>query len=86
MKLLAKATAGFASIADNPAILFMPELMELYPDARFVLVERDPESWFRSIGDLGKNFQLPMWCLKVLFAPLPSWRWVPYWLKGMTDT
>lgn len=82
-KLLAEATAGFAAVADNPAIMFLPELLDLYPGAKVVLVERDPDAWARSMGDMTRHFALPGWALRVLLAPLPGWRWAPDWLEGM---
>ncbi|KAK5121761.1 hypothetical protein LTR85_004636 [Meristemomyces frigidus] len=36
------------AVTDAPCILFAKELMEAYPDAKVVLVERDIDSWFAS--------------------------------------
>lgn len=36
------------AITDMPCHLFAAELIEFYPDAKIVLVERDLESWFKS--------------------------------------
>lgn len=40
------------AVTDQPAILFAPELLEAYPDAKVVIVKRDFESWYRSIKAL----------------------------------
>jgi hypothetical protein len=32
-----------------PHVMVVPELLELYPDAKVVLVTRDPERWWPSI-------------------------------------
>ncbi|KAI1263579.1 hypothetical protein F5Y18DRAFT_428853 [Xylariaceae sp. FL1019] len=40
-KMVAELTAGHAAAADLPAIVFLPELMVLYPDAVVVLNLRE---------------------------------------------
>lgn len=52
LKLVRKATAGFVATADLPPSDFIPEMMELYPEAKVVLVRRDPEKWWNSIAAL----------------------------------
>lgn len=39
------------AVTDAPCNLFAKELMEFYPDAKVVLVERNIDSWFRSWMD-----------------------------------
>jgi hypothetical protein len=39
---------GYASAVDWPTATFYRELAEAYPDAKVILTERDPESWFAS--------------------------------------
>lgn len=48
LKLLKKATAGFVAVTDAPANHFIPELLELYPNAIVVCVSRDPKKWWAS--------------------------------------
>src|SRR6187399_3794596 len=48
-KLLSELMAGFVACTDMPPIDFIPELMDIYPDAKVVLVTRDPERWLESI-------------------------------------
>ncbi|KAL8660876.1 MAG: hypothetical protein Q9202_006107 [Teloschistes flavicans] len=36
------------SIADVPPAAFIPELCAAYPDAKVVIVQRDPDSWYNS--------------------------------------
>lgn len=36
------------AVTDTPCILFTKELVEFYPEAKVVLVERDIDSWFKS--------------------------------------
>ena len=43
---------GYKSVFDNPACLFVPELMELYPHAKVLLSVRDnDETWYKSVRD-----------------------------------
>jgi hypothetical protein len=53
------------AVTDAPAIDFGPELIEAYPDAKIILVDRDVESWYKSIEPLiDANFRLNL----LLFA------------------
>ncbi|KAM0264264.1 hypothetical protein ACHAQJ_000753 [Trichoderma viride] len=87
MKVLRKATAGFVAVTDNPAVSFLAELVELYPDAKVVLVTRDPDHWFSSYRKLMKlaNLDGSQWPLKVLLWPCPTWRWAPVWIQGLGE-
>ena len=39
---------NYTAIVDAPASFFAVELAEAYPDAKVVVLNRDPEAWFRS--------------------------------------
>jgi len=39
---------NFSAVTDIGGYMFWPELLELYPDAKVVLVERDVEKWYKS--------------------------------------
>ncbi|KAI1385890.1 P-loop containing nucleoside triphosphate hydrolase protein [Hypoxylon trugodes] len=75
LKLIRKATSGFAATADLPPSDFMPEMMELYPDAKVVLVRRDPQKWWNSIATL--TSRTTPWWLGAVVAPIPGWRFIP---------
>ncbi|RYP25033.1 hypothetical protein DL767_008502 [Monosporascus sp. MG133] len=81
LKCVRRATAGFVGTTDLPTIDFIPELMELYPEARVVLVGRDPERWARSVEGLGKHI---MWWLPYVMWPVPGWRWFPSFIHHFT--
>ncbi|KAL7941779.1 P-loop containing nucleoside triphosphate hydrolase protein [Trichoderma barbatum] len=86
MKLLREATAGFVAVTDAPATVFIAELIELYPEAKVVLVTRDPDRWLSSMQSLMKGGGLGSWAvLKVILWPCPGWRWAPHWLKELGD-
>ncbi|OTB08924.1 hypothetical protein M426DRAFT_316224 [Hypoxylon sp. CI-4A] len=75
LKLVRKATEGFAATADLPPSDFIPEMMELYPDAKVVLVGRDPQRWWDSIATL--TARTTPWWLAAVVAPIPGWRFIP---------
>ncbi|KAK5989503.1 hypothetical protein PT974_11026 [Cladobotryum mycophilum] len=85
MKLLREATAGFVAVTDVPPIYFLPELLELYPDAKVVLVTRDPDRWLRSMEPLIRAAESPQWILKTLLWPCRTWRWAPVWVQHVLD-
>ncbi len=41
---------GFSSAVDYPVCTYWRELMDFYPDAKFILTVRDAESWFGSVN------------------------------------
>lgn len=49
-----------SATTDVPSVLFWQELMEYYPDAKIVLVERDIEKWFTSISGLLEGILMPI--------------------------
>lgn len=84
LKLLREATVGYVAITDAPAVLFVPELVELYPDAKVIVVDRDTEQWWASMQPLLKSTGgVPNWVLKQLLLPCFTWRWIPHWLPEM---
>ena len=42
---------GFPSAVDWPVATFYKEMYEAFPDAKFVLTHRSPESWVESFGE-----------------------------------
>lgn len=64
----------FVGTADLPPSDFMPEMMQLYPDAKVILVRRDPVKWWNSIAALTSR-TTPSW-LGFVLAPIPGWRYL----------
>lgn len=75
LALLKELMAGFVGCTDMPPLDFISELMELYPNAKVVLVTRDPERWLESIKPVAQNASL--WWLPYGMAFVPGWRWFP---------
>ena len=44
LKGIRETTAGFVATLDAPETVTIPELLEIYPEAKVVLVLRDPVS------------------------------------------
>jgi hypothetical protein len=77
--MVREATAGFVATADLPPSDFMAEMMELYPDAKVILVRRDPEKWWNSVAAL--TSRTTPWWLGVAMAPIPGWRYLSSFAK-----
>lgn len=74
-ELTRKATKGYVALTDMPAILLLEELLALYPDAKYILVERNPETWAKSFAGIFDSSKA--WYIPVLTAPWPRVRWLP---------
>jgi hypothetical protein len=59
------------AVTDAPCILFSKELIEFYPDAKVVLVERDMDSWYKSWMAFCANAYNP--ALRILAMIDPFW-------------
>ncbi|KAI0872555.1 P-loop containing nucleoside triphosphate hydrolase protein [Hypoxylon argillaceum] len=79
LTLLREVTAGFVGVADLPPLDFIPELMTLYPEAKVVLVERDPARWLESLMVVSRASNKP-W-LPYLVWVVPGWRWFPSFVR-----
>lgn len=44
-------------------------------------VKRDPDAWWKSMGNLNK-VSSPWW-LPYFLAPMPTWRWFPAFIEGI---
>lgn len=62
-------------MTDAPANCFIEELLELYPDAVVVTVERDPANWWKSWASVTEMADATF--LKWFLAPVPGKRWYP---------
>jgi Sulfotransferase domain len=48
----------YGAAVDWPASYFWRELMVLYPDAKIILTERDPQAWYKSISQTIFDFMM----------------------------
>jgi hypothetical protein len=58
-----------------PFVLIIPELLEIYPDVKVVLVTRDPDKWWISFCGVLKHADA--WFLPYLTSIAPALRWFP---------
>lgn len=70
LRLLRQQTDGYAAITDAPGTQFVPELMELYPDAKVICTVRDPISWEKSFAQVMNITGL--WFLPWALLPVPG--------------
>ena len=42
---------GYSAVSDLPAIAFADDLLQCYPDAKVILVERDIDEWYESFNN-----------------------------------
>ena len=50
----------FGAVTDSPCICFAEDLINAYPDAKVVLVERDVDAWYQSFQGLIDEYYLPI--------------------------
>jgi hypothetical protein len=76
--------AGYVGVTDNPAVVFVGELAELYPEAIVITTTRNPVTWWKSFEDMSETVIL-MAFLKWLFLPVPTMRYFGDWVAGMIN-
>ncbi|KAE8166020.1 hypothetical protein BDV40DRAFT_256633 [Aspergillus tamarii] len=72
LNLLKQRLDGYAAITDAPGAQLVPELLELYPDAKVICTVRDPAAWTKSIDQVASLSTL--WFLRVVLLPLTGMR------------
>ena len=83
LDLMAGRLDGFAATTDAPASGLVPELMELYPDAKVICTVRDPKSWEKSME--GISNAATMWFLRFVLFPLPALRYFVDYINVLRD-
>ena len=51
---------NYGAVTDSPCICFAEDLINAYPDAKVVLVEREVETWYQSFEALITEYYLPI--------------------------
>jgi hypothetical protein len=78
-KIIKEMSRGFVAVSDLPFYPFAPELAELYPEAKVILVERDPDKWWQSIKHVSAHLRNPI--LPILAWPAPGFCWAPRFFR-----
>ena len=77
LPLLRRRLAGYVAITDSPGSQFIPELMELYPDAKVICTTRDPVLWEPSM--MRVQSLTGVWFARLALLPLQGMRhFIPY--------
>ncbi|KAJ5961195.1 uncharacterized protein N7479_008345 [Penicillium vulpinum] len=77
LTLLRHRLAGYVAITDSPGSELVPELMELYPDAKVICTVRDPILWETSM--LHVQSLTGVWFARAVLLPLDGMRhFIPY--------
>ncbi|KAK5797618.1 hypothetical protein VI817_003909 [Penicillium citrinum] len=72
LNLMENELNGYAAITDCPGGQLVPELMELYPNAKVICTVRDPVKWEKSLDQV-RGITL-MWFIQGILLPLPGMR------------
>ena len=79
LKAVREGCRGYAAITDMPPIFLLPEILELYPDLKVILVLRDPQKWWATCGNL--LAYCDAWYLPVMCSIAPGLRWAPVFTR-----
>lgn len=63
---------GYAGVTDQPASVFITELLDLYPNVIVICTVRDPTIWEHNITRVSNTASA--WFLRLLLLPLPGLR------------
>jgi hypothetical protein len=81
LRLIKSRIDGFVATADSPLCGLVPELLELYPNAKVICTIRDVHGWERSMSQVAgaatKGF------LRVVLFPLPTMRHFTDYIDGL---
>lgn len=83
LSLIHQRLDGYAAVTDAPGTGLIPELLELYPDAKVICTVRDAEAWEKSMVGVAsastKRF------LRAILLPLPTMRHFVDYINGLRD-
>ncbi|KAH7073469.1 NAD dependent epimerase/dehydratase [Paraphoma chrysanthemicola] len=74
LKTLERIMGGYIATTDTPGAQFVPELLELYPDAMVICTVRDPDEWAHSIKQIVRASVTRSFVLSLILLPLPGLR------------
>ncbi|PIG82151.1 NAD dependent epimerase/dehydratase [Aspergillus arachidicola] len=69
LSLIKDRLDGYAAITDAPGCQLLPELLELYPDAKVICTVRDPIAWEKSMNQI-HGFAHFTWLLRQQWSNL----------------
>ncbi|KAK5992092.1 hypothetical protein PT974_05490 [Cladobotryum mycophilum] len=81
LKLIKGQLTGYVATTDVPGVCLVPQLLELYPDAKVICTVRDIDSWEKSME--GVSNAATQWFLWFVLFPLPTMRLFPRFVDVM---
>lgn len=83
--LLSKA--GYTATMDLPFALYFPQIVQQYPDCKFILtVREDSETWFRSWDNLTKSITQPARHSSFIFTHVKKLEYYMRWLFSVVNS
>jgi Sulfotransferase domain len=80
------AESGYEAVADLPSVLFFEQILEEYPDCKFILTTREnSEVWFRSWVTLTKSVTTHMHLGGMLFPTLRQYSRYLRWMYSVVN-
>ncbi|KAH8776779.1 NAD dependent epimerase/dehydratase [Diaporthe sp. PMI_573] len=83
LSLIRQRLDGYAAVTDSPGNGLIPELLDLYPDAKVICTVRDPEAWEKSM--VGVASASTKWFLRGVLLPLPTMRHFVDYINALRD-
>jgi hypothetical protein len=71
-KIVRQRLNGYTAVTDAPCSQFVPELLEIYPNAKVICTTRDPIAWEKSMIQV--QGLAMAWFLRAVLLPLPGMR------------
>ncbi|KAJ5873520.1 uncharacterized protein N7473_013393 [Penicillium subrubescens] len=71
-KIVRQRLHGYTAVTDAPCSQFVPELLEIYPNAKVICTARDPISWEKSM--IQAQGLAMAWFLRAVLLPLSGMR------------
>ncbi|OQE25116.1 hypothetical protein PENSTE_c006G01161 [Penicillium steckii] len=81
-QLIRERLDGYIGVTDAPCAELVPELLEIYPNAKVICTIRDPEAWAKSLAQI-RSLAL-MWFLRAVLLPLPGMRHFPAYVDQLS--
>lgn len=75
--------SGYVACTDLPFLVFVEELMQLYPEAHVICTVRDPDKWWASMEPVVKHGNLAV--LSWILTPVPVLRYFRRFHDAMDD-
>ncbi|KAH3976938.1 hypothetical protein HBI70_033950 [Parastagonospora nodorum] len=83
LRTLRNILDGYIATTDTPGAQFVPELLEIWPDAKVICTIRDRKEWATSINQIGRASGSRSWMLSLVLLPLPGLRYFSTYVSAL---